>query len=378
MHVVKLSLNCVPGLAVIDATGVAVEPISRFLAYLDARGASPNTIKAYAYDLRRIWEIFDVRGVDWREFSRRLAVELIVDLSARARSVDDSDLGRHVGDGCRSAATINRTLVAMSSFCDWAVVSGLIAGPNPMRVDRTARVFPVTDRHRPFLQGVARSRRSERLIRVRSIHRLPRPLEDDHVDRLLGAIACRRDLALILLMLHGGLRPGEALGLHLDDIAYGRRRVSVRCRDDHPKGARSKSRVERVVDLHDGDTLDTVNAYVMHDRPREPGTPFVFLVGGRGGRGTEPLSYAALAKFFARAADRAGIRGPGVSAHALRHTHATRMWEAGMRELTLQRRLGHASPESTRLYTRVSDKTVLAEYRRAMGLGDDSTGSTPR
>jgi integrase len=45
------------------------------------------------------------------------------------------------------------------------------------------------------------------------------------------------------------------------------------------------------------------------------------------------------------------------------------MWEAGMRELTLQRRLGHASPESTRLYTRVSNAIVVAEYRHAVGLG---------
>jgi hypothetical protein len=48
------------------------------------------------------------------------------------------------------------------------------------------------------------------------------------------------------------------------------------------------------------------------------------------------------------------------AARALRHTHATRMWEAGMRELTLQRRLGHASPEATRVYTRVSDPIVVA------------------
>jgi integrase len=39
-----------------------------------------------------------------------------------------------------------------------------------------------------------------------------------------------------------------------------------------------------------------------------------------------------------------------------------------MRELALQRRLGHASPESTRVYTRVSDAAVVAEYRRALGL----------
>jgi hypothetical protein len=41
-----------------------------------------------------------------------------------------------------------------------------------------------------------------------------------------------------------------------------------------------------------------------------------------------------------------------------------------MRELTLQKRLGHASLDSTRRYTRVSDKTVVAEYRHALGLGN--------
>src|SRR5437899_2452167 len=70
----------------------------------------------------------------------------------------------------------------------------------------------------------------------------------------------------------------------------------------------------------------------------------------------------------ARACERAGIRRAWVTPHALRHTHATRMWEGGMRELTLQKRLGHASPESTRLYTRVSDREVVADYRRALGM----------
>jgi integrase/recombinase XerD len=74
---------------------------------------------------------------------------------------------------------------------------------------------------------------------------------------------------------------------------------------------------------------------------------------------------------FTRAATRAGIREPWVTPHALRHTHATRMWEGGMRELTLQRRLGHSSVESTRLYTRVSDLEVATDYRRALGQEGD-------
>jgi len=70
---------------------------------------------------------------------------------------------------------------------------------------------------------------------------------------------------------------------------------------------------------------------------------------------------------FSRACTRAGIREPWLTPHALRHTHATRMWDGGMRELTLQKRLGHASAESTRIYTRVSDPAVVADYRRALG-----------
>jgi hypothetical protein len=46
------------------------------------------------------------------------------------------------------------------------------------------------------------------------------------------------------------------------------------------------------------------------------------------------------------------------------------MWEGGMRELSLQKRLGHASPESTRLYTRVSDAQVVADYREALAKLD--------
>ncbi len=38
-----------------------------------------------------------------------------------------------------------------------------------------------------------------------------------------------------------------------------------------------------------------------------------------------------------------------------------------MRELALMARLGHASPDSTRVYTQVSDRQVVADYRRAIG-----------
>jgi integrase len=186
------------------------------------------------------------------------------------------------------------------------------------------------------------------------------------VEALLGSLKSLRDLAITLLMLDGGLRPGEVLCLQLEDISYGHRRVTVRKRDDHPRGARAKSRQERVVDLHEPRTLDAVSRYVLHERPVGAASPFVFLVGGAGDRRGEPLSYQAVARGFARRLDRLGIRSPDKTPHALRHTHATAMWEGGMRELALQKRLGHASPESISIYTRVSDEQVLADYQRAL------------
>ncbi len=52
--------------------------------------------------------------------------------------------------------------------------------------------------------------------------------------------------------------------------------------------------------------------YVLHERPLEAESPFVFLLGGTGPRRCEPLSYQAVARGFARRLDRLGIRAsPG-------------------------------------------------------------------
>ena len=366
---------------VTDIDGNAVDPICSFVGYLGAKAYSPNTALAYARDLIHLWTFLSTQGIHWTSFSPELSAAFLEYLrSVQAnRKRRDTSIRLVVSDGAAvrqglSAATINRILVAVDAFYRWAIFTGAFRGPNPIvrRQDRTS--WRVSDRHKPFLAGISRHTPEIRELRLKTVQRLPRPMSQNHVERLLGATRNLRDRSLILLMLNGGLRPGEVLGLQLTDISYGRRRLFVRCRDDHPKGVRSKSRVERVVDLHDGDTLEILNTYVMHERPHDAEAPFVFLVGGGGANRRDPLSYSALARLFARACDRAGIREQWMTPHALRHTHATRMWEAGMRELTLQKRLGHASPESTRIYTRVSDAVVVAEYRQALGLDRPARG----
>jgi integrase/recombinase XerD len=69
---------------------------------------------------------------------------------------------------------------------------------------------------------------------------------------------------------------------------------------------------------------------------------------------------------IARRLDTLGIRTAAMTPHALRHPHATALWEDGLRELSLQQRLGHATPESTRIYTRVSDSEVRFDHISAL------------
>jgi integrase/recombinase XerD len=354
----------------LDGAGVEVAPVTRFLAHLTDAGYSPNTVCAYGYDLRHLAAFLDEHGLDWNEFRPSTALEFLGYLRRVPSARPAQRLGLTVATErgrLLSPATVQRILAATSSFFDWAIAAEqYTAGDNPMqrRVDHALGRVP--ERHQPFAGAASRQQPVRRMVRVRLPLRLPRAMSSEDIDALLASLTMLRDLAIFLLMLDGGLRPGEVLCLQLDDISYGRRRVTIRKRDDHPRGAWAKARHERVVDLHEPRTLDAVNRYVLHERPLEAESPFVFLVGGNGARRCDPLSYPAVARGFARRLDRLGIRSPDKTPHALRHTHATAMWEGGTRELALQKRPGHASPESIRIYTRVSDEQVLADYTAAL------------
>jgi integrase/recombinase XerD len=364
------SSGVVSVVALHDRDGVAVAPACRFLQHVLDSGGSPNTASAYGFDLKNLFEFLDEAGIEWHDFRPAVALDFLGWLRRRPSRGPAQRLGLAVtgAEGRLLApATAARVLAAVSSFYEWAIIVELFDAENPMRRQPDAVLARVAERHRPFAGGASRQQPIRRQIRVKLPLRLPRPLAEHEVEALLESMTCLRDLAMVLLMLDGGLRPGEVLGLHLQDISYGRRRVIVRKRDDHPGGVRGKSRQERVVDVLEPRTLDAVNRYVLRERPSRSVSPFLFLVGGHGARSCEPLSYPALVRMFARRLNGLGLRTPDKTPHALRHTHASLMWEAGMRELALQQRLGHASPESTRIYTRVSDAQVRDEYRAALG-----------
>jgi integrase len=362
--------------ALFDEYDQPIHVVSDFMRHLRARGFSPNTLSAYAYDLLHFMTFLKERNLTYQEFSPPDAVAFLEYLgnvpsrhqAHRLALVLSATTNSGFSATRLSPATINRIIATVSSFYEYLILSSQwTARENPIQQIDDPALARVPERHRPFMGRMSRQRPIRRAVRVKTVRRVPHPMDDDQIDKLLDSLKLRRDRAMLLLMLHGGLRPGEVLSLHLEDIQYGRRRVIIRYRTDHPKRARTKSRTERIVDLLQPEALRTVSDYVMFERPRDTESPYVFLVGGRGKRRNEPLGYHALVKLFERHCERLNIRTPWVTPHALRHTHATRMWEKGMREFTLQKRLGHASPESTRLYTEVSDPQMVEEYRKALG-----------
>ncbi|MBB6344351.1 tyrosine-type recombinase/integrase [Nonomuraea muscovyensis] len=122
------------------------------------------------------------------------------------------------------------------------VAEGYDHGVSPVLVRPDPAAARGPDRHQPYMGKASRQQPVRWVVQVKRPRRLPRPMNEPDLEALLSGLKRLRDLAMLLLMLDGGFRPGEVLSLHLADISYGRRRVTVRKRDDHPPGARGKSR----------------------------------------------------------------------------------------------------------------------------------------
>ncbi len=69
MHVQRVAMpsSRAESWTVLGDDDIPVWPVERYLAYLTAIGRSPNTIKAYAHDLKDFFTFLGWRGLDWRE-----------------------------------------------------------------------------------------------------------------------------------------------------------------------------------------------------------------------------------------------------------------------------------------------------------------------
>jgi integrase/recombinase XerD len=303
-----------------------------YLAFVAARGRT-NTWLAVAYDLKVFFEAVG------KEPARVSRADVFAFLAAqRAPRLGETVVRLEDGEPGLAARTIARRLSSVSGLFAYLTAredSGVVANPVP--------------------RGLA-SRRPGRRGRggvplVRTPRTLPRILSPGEVDALLAALRTHRDRAMVLAMLLGGLRRCEVLGLRMDDISAGERRLFI---------AEGKGGRQRIVPVSPR-FFAALGDYLDHERPvsASTGKAFVVLKGPRRG---QPLTAAGLDEILDGARDRAGLAR--ATCHMLRHTCFTRLREAGMALEAIQAQAGHASVESTRIYLHLANGWLAAEYLR--------------
>lgn len=171
---------------------------------------------------------------------------------------------------------------------------------------------------------------AEALPKVAASPPSPKPAGDLDYRRALAHSDDARVRLAVRLAAEAGLRRGEVVQVHARDLLtdlYGRSLIV------HGKGGR-----DRVVPLTD-DLAETLEAACAG------GYAFPGQIDGH-------LSALWLGKLVSDALP------PGVTMHSLRHRFATRAYAVDRDLLTVQRLLGHASPETTLRYVRVPDDAL--------------------
>ena len=295
--------------------------IDNFLTYLRVeRGLSPATLDAYRADLLDFAASKDAART-WRKSA---------DVPVRYLGALAAPLG-----GNRAAlrpTTLRRKAASLRGFYKFAYSEGFIETDLASRFDlpRQTRLLP-------------------HVLTVEEVERLLETQSD-------ATPAGLRDRALLELLYAAGLRISEALGLDREDIDLEGGLVRVIGKGDR----------ERQVPVGEI-AVDWVRRYVGEVRPgwleagrsdlRRGGALFL---SARGERLDRRRAWEMLV-LSARAANLAD----GISPHTLRHSFATHLLEGGADLRVVQELLGHASINTTQLYTHLTGERIKDVYARA-------------
>jgi site-specific recombinase XerD len=325
--------------------------VNEYLDHLLDRNYSPQTVRAYGFDLLAfcrwlVGEGIALQAVDTGVLLRFLAACRQARLPGRpAQNVVSIRDGRRL-DGY-APATINRRLAAITGLFAFREVRDS-AAVSPVPKGREARWVAAGERNGLLAHLVRPKRRSA--LRLRQPRPLPRALDRAETTRLLGSLRTWRDRAIAGLMLFCGLRSCEVLGLNVADVDVGGRWLRVM-----GKGAK-----ERRVPL-DVDVAGVIQTYLLVERPATASAR-LFVVAKGPSRG-QPLTPAGLRRVFRYHRDRAAV--PDGRPHALRHTFGTALAEAGVDLAVMQALLGHAHVDTTARYVHLAPTHVRAEFDAA-------------
>ena len=302
--------------AVLLSPGLA-DALERWLAELSAVGGrAANTVEAYRHDVAGFLCFLQGYEGEGLGAGRLAAVDTHTMRAWMARE-------RERGLGPRSLA---RALSAVKTFVAW-------------KADRDG--FDPT----PVLMT-----RSPKFRR-----KLPRPLAEDAARAMIGTVesqaatawVAQRDAAVVTLLYGCGLRISEALALTGADAPLGE---VLRI-----KGKGGKERVVPVIPA----ARRAVAAYLAAC-PFDPAPAAPLFRGARGG----PLSPRVVQKAMESARAQLGLPATATP-HAMRHSFATHLLNAGGDLRAIQELLGHASLSTTQGYTGVDTARLMEVYAAA-------------
>ncbi|MEP7179283.1 MAG: site-specific integrase [Pseudonocardiales bacterium] len=320
---------------------VPVEPVERFLAYLSSIERSPNTVKAYAHDLKDWFTFLAGRDLDWQAVRLEDVAGYVAWLrlppAARDGRVQVLPTVRH---HCVEAS-VNRKLAALTSFCEFHARHGVPLGGLLVTMAPAGRGRSSATSFKPFLHHITKNDpQRRRTIKLSTSSPRPRVLSAGEAQAILNACGHLRDRLLFALLLDTGVRIGEALGLRHEDLDIAGRQVAVVARVNDNR-ARAKSGRSRSIPTSTG-LMRLYADYVNGEYgPLDSDYVFVNIWGRPHGR---PLAYPAVYDLVCRVRRRTGI---GFGPHWFRHTYATCLLRRGAGMESVKELLGHASITTT-------------------------------
>lgn len=185
---------------------------------------------------------------------------------------------------------------------------------------------------------------------------LPRSISWAEVERTLAAVdrqtpIGRRDYAMLVLIVVYGLRAREVAALTLDDLDWKGERLHVGSR----KAGHSTTYPLSPL------AAEALIAYLREGRPSS-NERRIFLQ-ARPPRG--PVNYVIVGRRVSHYLGKAGVVVRRAGSHTLRHSCAQRLVDADFSLKAIGDYLGHRSPVSTEVYTKVAVETL-----RQVALGE--------
>lgn len=288
------------------------------------RGCSANTSRAYLHDLQEFLSFFIKSG-----YSKNKKLD---DKNAvRPEDVDGMAIRGYLGflhKKRNKKASIARKVSAIRSFFNYLLKQGVIQ-ENPANSILTPK------QEKPIPAYLA----------VDDIFRL---LDSLKTDTLLGL----RNRAIFEVLYSTGIRVAELVGLNVSDVDFSERVIRVMGKGNRerivPIGKKALSAIKKY-----RETLKIQEkAYADKNSP-------LFLNKNKG-----RLTARSIGRILEKATRECGLSIP-VSPHALRHTFATHMLDAGADLRVVQELLGHKSLSTTQKYTHLTIDRLMETYDKA-------------